>query len=258
MAAEEAARRLQEQNSELQLQLKTKGYNQTQNQSQYRPQTAPSQPSTSRSKPRQRSATTPFSSFNDTMDEREYAATPRQTRSYVPPPHPPRHISLSPSTPLSRPKHLDLAPSPLLAPYSPTSPSARSRPETSALLRASPEFSHCPSNSFSNNRNVRMEISPIIPGSVTRYEVTYAGTPLSHAPRAQIISLDEARRRAKPLPPLGPMSPSTVKGVVEIGPGSDREVRRGVDGLGVATEKRKRGFSGLFRRSKKEAMERLI
>ena len=92
-----------------------------------------------------------------------------------------------------------------------------------------------------------------------RHEVTYGGTELNTTrTRAKIISLDEARRRAKPLPPLGPMSPSILKGVVEIGgrwedsfadvglrPGVVREgKRRKGAGLGL-------GISGLFRRRPK-------
>ena len=85
--------------------------------------------------------------------------------------------------------------------------------------------------------------------------MTYDGTPISSSTRAKNISLEEARRRAKPLPPLGPMSPSILRGVVEIGTpkGADewgreikfeREDREG--------EKRKRGFSALFKWSKKD------
>jgi hypothetical protein len=94
------------------------------------------------------------------------------------------------------------------------------------------------------------EISGPIPGSVMRHEVTFDGTPISFSPRAKNISLDEARRRAKPLPPLGPMSPSVVRGVVEL------ETPYGVDGLEVDARevgrKRSRAFSGLFKRDKKK------
>lgn len=63
--------------------------------------------------------------------------------------------------------------------------------------------------------------------------------------------MEEARRRAKPLPPLGPMSPSVLRGVVEIGSGS-REGQDWRAGRELAPEKRKRGFNRLFRRGKKE------
>jgi hypothetical protein len=77
-----------------------------------------------------------------------------------------------------------------------------------------------------------------------RHEVTFDGTPISFSARAKNFSLDEARRRAKPLPPLGPMSPSVVRGVVEL------ETPSVVDEFGTDAKdvqgKRRRGFSGLF------------
>jgi hypothetical protein len=83
-----------------------------------------------------------------------------------------------------------------------------------------------------------------------RHEVTFDGTPISFSARAKNISLDEARRRAKPLPPLGPMSPSVVRGVVEL------ETPYVVDEFGVDSKdvecKRRRGFSGLFKREKRK------
>jgi hypothetical protein len=94
------------------------------------------------------------------------------------------------------------------------------------------------------------EISGPIPGSVMRHEVTFDGTPISFSGRAKNISLDEARRRAKPLPPLGPMSPSVVRGVVEL------ETPYGIDEFGMdareVERKKNRGFSGLFKRDKKK------
>lgn len=68
-----------------------------------------------------------------------------------------------------------------------------------------------------------------------------------------MISLEEAQRRSrvakeKPLPPLGPMSPSTVKGLVEIGPGKEKNTSSRVP------EKRKRGFSALFKRKNLEGV----
>jgi hypothetical protein len=82
-----------------------------------------------------------------------------------------------------------------------------------------------------------------------RHEVTYDGTPISFSPRPRIISLDEARRRAKPLPPLGPMSPSAVQGVVEMG------TSNGVDVVGTGLkefEGKRKGFGGLFKRTCKK------
>jgi hypothetical protein len=85
-----------------------------------------------------------------------------------------------------------------------------------------------------------------------RHEVTFDGTPISFSARARNISLDEARKRAKPLPPLGPMSPSVVRSFVEL------ETAYGVDEFGMDARdpekrrRRRRGFSGLFKREKKK------
>jgi hypothetical protein len=90
------------------------------------------------------------------------------------------------------------------------------------------------------------EIGSPIPGSVVRHEVTYAGTPLSNSP-APRISLAEARRKEKPLPPNGPMSPSTIPGRVEIGSSlRDWEKNNFVGG------KKKKGICVLFRWCKKD------
>jgi hypothetical protein len=248
MAAEKAAKRLQEQNSELQLQIK----HYSESQIQPRPKTAPSQPSMNQ-RPRHRSATTPISTFNQSMIDT--LPSQPQTRADLPGPNRPRHLSISPSTPLSRPTHLDLASSPCFTSTTNSNPSFHSSPNpqsdtSSSSPRHNAHSSHSQRHSHSHSHSTSrhaLQISPIIPGSVTRHEVTYAGTPLSSAPRAQIISLDEARRRAKPLPPLGPMSPSIVRGVVEIG-GSERMGDREVNGGDAGKERRKRGLSGLFSR----------
>jgi len=97
------------------------------------------------------------------------------------------------------------------------------------------------------------DISGPLPGSVMRHEVTYDGTPMSCSARAKNISLDEARRREKPLPPLGPLSPSVVQEVVEIGSPYD------ADEFGADVKepgcKKKRCFSGLFKRgNRKDSM----
>jgi hypothetical protein len=84
-----------------------------------------------------------------------------------------------------------------------------------------------------------------------RHDVTFDGTPISFSPRAKHISLDEARRRAKPLPPLGPMSPSAVRGAVEL------ECPYGIVESDMSARdferKKCRVFSGLFKREKKKS-----
>ena len=153
-----------------------------------------------------------------------------------PPPYPPaRNAPYISAQPLSPPSHVDLAPNPFTnMGFRQRSPG---RPPPLSLR-------HMRSGSHIN------EISGPIPGSVMRHEVTFDGTPISFSGRAKNISLDEARRRAKPLPPLGPMSPSVVRGVVEL------ETTYGVDDFGIDgrdfDSKRRRGFSGLFKREKKK------
>lgn len=85
-----------------------------------------------------------------------------------------------------------------------------------------------------------------IPGSVNRHTVTYEGVPIFDKPAVQTISLAEARRREKPLPPMGPMSPSAIPGRVEIGLGIGYE-----DGGREEEVRKSRGFRVLFRWGRK-------
>ncbi|KAN0102093.1 hypothetical protein V8E51_012603 [Hyaloscypha variabilis] len=230
IAAEDTAKLLREQNS--QLQLRIKHYSQT------RPKTAPSQPAPSpRFQHRHRDSTrdpTPLSSFNSNIDKLVLDKPKRKPRP--PPPYPPtRNVPYTSAQPLSPPSHVDLAPNPFTnTGFGQSSPR---RPPPLSLRQV-------------HSRSNIQEISGPIPGSVMRHEVTFDGTPISFSARAKNISLDEARRRAKPLPPLGPMSPSVVRGVVEL------ETPYVVDEFGVDSKdvecKRRRGFSGLFKREKRK------
>ncbi len=82
--------------------------------------------------------------------------------------------------------------------------------------------------------------------------MTYGGAPIPCRPNVRVISLEEARRREKPLPPLGPMSPSVVQGKVEIGLG----IREGARAPGIVPTsvevRKKRGLSSLFRKSRRD------
>jgi hypothetical protein len=82
-------------------------------------------------------------------------------------------------------------------------------------------------------------------GSVVRQQLTYKGTPISHAPPVATISLAEARRREKPLPFIMPISPSIVPGYVEMGSRTEicAEERREL--------RKKKTFGDLFRWGKR-------
>jgi hypothetical protein len=58
-------------------------------------------------------------------------------------------------------------------------------------------------------------------------------------------SLSEARLRGKPLPPIGPQSPSIVQGKVEVGLGIDPKQYRELEGDLASNERE--FITGLFR-----------
>jgi hypothetical protein len=238
VAAEETAKLLRVQNSQLQLRIKHCS------QTHHRPRTAPSQPAAAlRFQHRHTDSahdSTPLSSFNSASDELVLDKPKNQKRKpRPPPPYPPaRSAPYISAQPLSPPSHVDLAPNPFTKTgFGQCSPR---RPPPLALR-------HMHSGSHIN------DISSPIPGSVMRHDVTFDGTPISFSPRAKHISLDEARRRAKPLPPLGPMSPTAVRGAVEL------ECPHGIvesDMYARDFERKKcRVFSGLFKRDKKKSID---
>jgi hypothetical protein len=234
VAAEEAANSLREQNSLLQ--LKAEHCDQ-----HHRPKTAPSRQSPTR-EPRYKSpSTTPLSNFNASFD---------QIRVPKPNPNKASSHAAALSQPLS-PLRQELSPSPrfLEPPASQTPKPHRSQPRKPA---SSNNLRPPPQGNFPFSRvNKISEISTPLPGSVQRSRVTYAGAPIPQRPNVRIISLEEARRE-KPLPPLGPMSPSVVQGKVEIGLGI-REGARAPGIVPVPVEvRKKRGLSSLFRRSRRD------
>lgn len=79
-------------------------------------------------------------------------------------------------------------------------------------------------------------------GSINKQAITHRDMPISSRLNVQTISLSDARRRQKPLPPMGPMSPSTVPGRVEIGIGSDDS-----KSLREADSKKRKGFGVFFK-----------
>ncbi|KAH8819479.1 hypothetical protein F5884DRAFT_848801 [Xylogone sp. PMI_703] len=86
-------------------------------------------------------------------------------------------------------------------------------------------------------------ISSPLPGSVTRNNVMLDGVSLSTQPAGSIVSLAEAYRRNKPLPPLRQRSISIPTGVVEIGYGGSREMEQ---------PKREKAFHNPFRKGKRK------
>jgi hypothetical protein len=233
MAAEDAAKFLREQNSQLQLRIRHCSQN------HLRPKTAPSQPASSNQTHHRHAGSTndstPLSSFNSTIDHLVLDKPNQKRRPRPPPPYPPSRKSSYTSQPLSPPSHVDLAPTP----FTDTGFGASShrRPPSLALRHM-------------HSRSSIQDISGPIPGSVMRHEVTFDGTPISCSPRAKNITLDEARKRAKPLPPLGPMSPSVVQGVVEIG--SPYGVDEFESDVKETECKKRRGFTGLFKKGNRK------
>jgi hypothetical protein len=238
VAAEETAKLLRVQNSQLQLRIKHCS------QTHHRPRTAPSQPAAALQFQHRLTDSahdsTPLSSFNSASDELvlDKPKNPKR-KPRPPPPYPPaRSAPYISAQPLSPPSHVDLAPNPFTKTgFGQCSPR---RPPPLALR-------HMHSGSHIN------DISSPIPGSVMRHDVTFDGTPISFSPRAKHISLDEARRRAKPLPPLEPMSPSAVRGAVEL------ECPYGIVESDMSARdferKKCRVFSGLFKREKKKSVD---
>jgi hypothetical protein len=70
------------------------------------------------------------------------------------------------------------------------------------------------------------EFSPTIKSTPTRR----GSRRMSKHPKLSSSSLSEARMRSKPLPPLGPQSPSIIQGRVEVGLGIDSKQYRELDG----------------------------
>lgn len=224
---------MQERN--LELEFKIKHYNQP----RYRPKTAPA-------RPRVIAASTPISTYNDSIQQAPQ--NKRQTKSQLPPPRDATFTFLNDITNTIQPalhsRHSTTHHSPMIPSYSALSPFQRVllHPKTASNLNSHTQA--C--SATSNERQYRYENHLQVAHDHNISSATLGPVELSSiTSQHSLISLTEARRRAKPLPPLGPMSPSVVKGVVEIG-----DPRQKGDEV---VEKRKRGLSGLFTRRKKDA-----
>ncbi|KAF7876328.1 hypothetical protein EAF04_001421 [Stromatinia cepivora] len=216
IAAEKAAKQLEEQNIDLRQQINYC-------MEQHRPKTAPSQVSSQN--PRKRgtgySTTTPLSAFNTMMDhvEADYSPT---TINDTPTPLPRRKFSLPTQSPVSQQSEITpnrLGPNGFI-------PSRRPPP-------------------IPEGTNVHLfRVQCRHPDMVRKNDVNNLGTICSNS-RITRISLADAKLRAKPLPPLGPMAPSAIPGVVEIGSTHEDSIPR-------SQLRAKKSFAKFFRKGRKE------
>lgn len=219
LAAEDSAKLLSEQNLDLKRKVEF-----CIEQHQPRPKTAPS-PTGGRKVRKKASATTPLSSFNTMMDELD-------------------QIASLPAPPAALRPQKSLSPFPPAQPFFPTSFDISPNhfgPQGFIPSRRPPPIPIAKKSSCHS----KVSISTPLPGSVIRNDVTYEGVALTNARRTEIVSLEEARKRegsAKPLPPLGPICPSVVKGCVELGCGGNEGGHKGEmkqkKGLGLFWRKR--------------------
>ncbi|KAK0106323.1 hypothetical protein ONS96_003959 [Cadophora gregata f. sp. sojae] len=268
VAAEEAAKALLEQNSQLQLKIERCTR-------KSRPKTAPSSPvSRTRQKRNQDpQSATPLSVFNATIDEQLVTPRPVKNRSQSaperpPPPYPDMQTSLWTQAPLSAPAQTELMPSPFNNSSNHHSFPIQSqeqqpstyyrRPPSLPTTPRPPQFQsqsqiQPPSNLLSPFRSPGSQAPPrppplLIHREIPRYETRHKLTPAASTPHLRSIRLD-TQFKNKPLPPLGPMSPSVLSGLVEIGTTNRVDDGRGEvksDGVG----RRRRGLSDLFKKAK--------
>ena len=235
MTAEQTVKALREHNSTLQLKI-----DHCDQHHRRQPRTVSSQPTLRRQRVQQ-SPVTPLAAFNDSIDERSMPASSPPRAAPLPPPQPSptRTVPVSyrspPSTPPTRP-----LPSPTRK-SSPRTPPTKAPPRPPRHHPSPINTSRSPTSDLSSPIQ---DISSPIPGSVTKHRVTFQGTPVSFTPQAPIISLAEAQTKMKPLPPI---SPSALHGNVQIGLGIDD------NDLEKRMSKRKRGFSTLFRKGRKDS-----
>lgn len=261
-----------EENSELQLKIERCTR-------KNRPRTAPSSPvSRTRQKRIQNSNdTTPLSVFNATIDELTVASRPTKIRSQSapdrpPPPYPDMRPSQWPQTPLSAPAQTELMPSPFNNASSHHSfPVQRQEQQPASFYRRPPSLpvtprppqlqyqsqpkvqSQAQSQLLSPFRSPGIQAPPrppplLVHREIPQYGTRHSLTPAVSTPHLRQPSLD-TQFKNKPLPPLGPMSPSVLSGLVEIGTtnGVDewgREVKSDAGG------RRRRGLSDLFKKAK--------
>ncbi|KAH7395581.1 hypothetical protein BKA64DRAFT_62035 [Cadophora sp. MPI-SDFR-AT-0126] len=271
VAAEEAAKALMEQNSELQLKIERCNR-------RTRARTAPSSPVSRTRKKRNQDPddATPLSVFNATFDQPIATPRPVKNRSQSapdrPPPYPDLQSSLWPQTPLSAPVQTELMPSPFNNSANHRSfPIQRQEQQPSSYYRRPPslpttpqppQFQSPPQPQVQSQAQSQL-LSPfrspgiqpplrppplLVHREIAPYKTHHILTPAASTPHLRSHSL-ETQFKNKPLPPLGPMSPSVLSGLVEIG------ATNGVDEWGRAVKsdgggRRRKGLSSLFKKTK--------
>ncbi|KAG4026157.1 hypothetical protein MFRU_044g00280 [Monilinia fructicola] len=217
LAAENAAKILEEQNIDLRRKVNYC-------MEQHRPKTAPSQKTSGN--PRKRNTgygtPTPLSAFNTMMDQAEAEYLSAFTNG-IPTTLPRRKSSLPFQSPVSLPQ-------------SETSPS-RFGPNGFIPSRRPPPIPKG-TNSTSSNSQIRHL------NTTGTNDIKNVATTRSNS-RMTKISLADAKLRSKPLPPLGPMAPSAIPGVVEIGSTPE-------DFNSRLQLRPKKSFAKFFRKGKKE------
>ncbi|PQE09550.1 hypothetical protein CJF30_00010643 [Rutstroemia sp. NJR-2017a BBW] len=223
LAAENAAKLLEEQNYNLRRKVNYC-------MEKHRPKTAPSQRTSQHPQKRNvgNSRTTPLSTFNAIMDAKE--------AEYVPTP-----VSATP-TPLPRRKSSFPSQSPVSPQQTPEITPNKFGPNGFIPSRRPPPIPENTNHFASKNQN------PLgvkhVQDNQTEEEIRRSNQRMARA------SLAEAKSRSKPLPPLGPMSPSAVPGVVEMGDRAANEVSP-VAAPQMALRPKK-SFAKFFRKGRKE------
>jgi hypothetical protein len=194
----------------------------------HRPKTAPSQRTSQHPQKRinGNSRTTPLSTYNAMLDAKE--------AEYVPTP-----VSATP-TPLPRRKPSFPSQSPVSPQQTPEITPNKFGPDGFIPSRRPPPIPEGKNHFSSKNQN---------PLGVKKDNPTEEETRRANHRMAR-ASLAEAKSRSKPLPPLGPMSPSAVPGVVEMGDRSSNDVSP-VAAPQMALRPKK-SFAKFFRKGKKE------
>ncbi|RFU35434.1 hypothetical protein B7463_g900, partial [Scytalidium lignicola] len=220
-AAENTAKELRKQNATLRHAIDLCAHN-------HRPKTAPSR--------ERRVTSTPVSTFNSST----YSGRIESLSQELSP-----NISTPPTSSLPL-----LESQPNLRRRSPRRPAIPSEfrdilpptPATSTFSN-SPQSSHRFQSLPPTSNPYISSISSPLPGSVTRNNVMLDGIFLSTRPAGSTISLAEAYRRNKPLPPLRQSSISLPVGLVEIGYGGSREQEQ---------PRKQKSFHNLFRKGRRK------
>ncbi|KAM3081250.1 hypothetical protein ACMFMG_005206 [Clarireedia jacksonii] len=223
MAAENAAKLLEEQNYYLRQRVNYCT-------ERHRPKTAPTQRTSQHPQKRivRNNGTTPLSAFNAMMDAKEAE-------------HVPTPVSATP-TPLPRHKSSFPSQSPVSPQQTPEIIPNKFGPNGFIPSRRPPPIPESMNHFSSKNQNPLGAKN--IQNNQIREKTRRSNHPIARA------SLAEGKSLSKPLPPLGPMSPSAVPGVVEMGDRNHNDVSP-IAAPQLALRPKK-SFAKFFRKGKKE------